>query len=57
MPARAIPCLVYSRVVGYYSPIQYWNNGKKEEFKDREYIDVSEPEDESVAEDENPPII
>jgi ribonucleoside-triphosphate reductase len=26
---------VYSRVVGYYRPVQSWNKGKQEEFKDR----------------------
>jgi ribonucleoside-triphosphate reductase (formate) len=26
---------VFSRVVGYYRPVQNWNDGKKEEFKDR----------------------
>ncbi len=26
---------VYSRVVGYYRPVKNWNNGKKEEFKQR----------------------
>ena len=26
---------VYSRIVGYYRPIQNWNAGKAEEFKDR----------------------
>ncbi|PTQ56356.1 MAG: Ribonucleotide reductase of class III (anaerobic), large subunit [Candidatus Carbobacillus altaicus] len=26
---------VYSRIVGYYRPIKQWNDGKKEEFKDR----------------------
>ncbi len=31
---------VYSRIVGYYRPIKQWNNGKKEEFKDRlEYLE------------------
>ena len=29
------PVAVYSRVVGYLSPIREWNNGKQEEFKDR----------------------
>ena len=29
------PCEIYSRVVGYYSPIQAWNPGKREEFKRR----------------------
>jgi len=28
-------CEVYSRVVGYLSPVSDWNKGKKEEFKDR----------------------
>jgi len=30
-----VPCEVYSRVVGYYRPVQSWNRGKQEEFKDR----------------------
>jgi len=29
------PCEVYSRVVGYLRPVQQWNFGKKQEFKDR----------------------
>jgi len=30
---------VYSRVVGYIRPVQQWNKGKKEEYKDRkEYV-------------------
>ena len=28
-------CEVYSRVVGYFRPVQNWNNGKREEFHDR----------------------
>lgn len=28
-------CEVYSRVVGYLRPVQQWNEGKQEEFKDR----------------------
>ena len=28
-------CEVYSRVVGYLRPVKQWNQGKKEEFKDR----------------------
>jgi ribonucleoside-triphosphate reductase len=31
-----IPCEVYSRVVGYLRPVQNWNQGKRQEFKDRE---------------------
>jgi len=29
------PCEVYSRVVGYLRPVQQWNFGKQEEFKER----------------------
>jgi len=28
-------CEVWSRVVGYLRPIQDWNRGKQQEFKDR----------------------
>lgn len=28
-------CEVYSRVVGYLRPVQQWNEGKQEEFKER----------------------
>lgn len=27
--------LIYSRIVGYYRPVQQWNNGKKQEYKER----------------------
>jgi len=30
-----LPCEVYSRVVGYLRPVNGWNKGKKQEFKDR----------------------
>jgi Anaerobic ribonucleoside-triphosphate reductase len=33
---------VYSRVVGYYRPVQNWNNGKKNEFSSRNLINVSQ---------------
>jgi anaerobic ribonucleoside-triphosphate reductase len=33
---------VYSRVVGYYRPIQDWNEGKREEFKERRYLKIKE---------------
>ena len=32
---EAVPCEVYSRVVGYLRPVQQWNEGKKQEFKER----------------------
>lgn len=59
MKVKAIRCEVYSRVVGYYTPIAYWNIGKKEEYKDRQPfsreelgvaagIDASAPERPSI---------
>ena len=38
-PARQ-KCEVYSRVVGYLSPVKRWNNGKAQEFKDRETFKI-----------------
>jgi len=38
---KAIPCEVYSRVTGYYRPVQYWNRGKQQEFKERKFVNVS----------------
>ena len=35
-------CEIYSRVVGYMSPVSHWNNGKKEEFKDRKTYKIPE---------------
>lgn len=32
---KKIPTEIYSRVVGYYRPVSNWNEGKREEFKDR----------------------
>jgi len=32
---------VYSRITGYYRPVQNWNDGKLQEFKDRKLYDVN----------------
>lgn len=32
---RLIPCEVYSRVVGYMTPVGQWNDGKKQEWAER----------------------
>ncbi len=32
-------CEVYSRVVGFLSPLSQWNRGKKEEYRDRVTFD------------------
>ena len=34
------PCEVYSRIVGYIRPVQQWNIGKKQEFKERKEFKV-----------------
>ncbi len=33
---------IYSRVVGYYRPVQNWNKGKKEEFTLRKTFKINE---------------
>ncbi len=32
---------VYSRITGYYRPVQNWNDGKSEEFKNRKTYDIA----------------
>ncbi len=34
------PCEVYSRVVGYLRPVQQWNRGKQQEFRERKEFKV-----------------
>lgn len=34
-------CEVYSRIVGYMRPVNQWNNGKQQEFKDRKLFNVN----------------
>lgn len=36
-----LPCEVWSRIVGYYRPVKYWNRGKKEEFRLRKTYRLS----------------
>ncbi len=40
---KVVPTEIYSRVVGYYRPVQNWNKGKAEEFKHRAIIDPKHP--------------
>ena len=35
-------CEVWSRPVGYLRPVQHWNNGKREEFKERKKFRVED---------------
>ena len=34
-----VPCDVYSRIVGYMTPTNRWNDGKRQEFTDRVTFD------------------
>ena len=38
---------VYSRVCGFFRPVQQWNRGKKEEFKDRSEYNLAKREQKS----------
>ncbi len=37
-----MPTEIYSRVAGYYRPVQNWNVGKQQEFAERKYFTVPE---------------
>ncbi|MBO7364546.1 MAG: ribonucleoside triphosphate reductase, partial [Lachnospiraceae bacterium] len=39
-PECGQPTEVYSRITGYYRPVQNWNDGKAQEFKDRKVYDI-----------------
>ena len=39
-PSCGCPTEVYSRITGYYRPVQNWNDGKAQEFKDRKVYKV-----------------
>ncbi|QJA05691.1 hypothetical protein FVE67_02250 [Thermosulfurimonas marina] len=37
---KAVPCEIYSRVVGYFRPVQNWNAGKQQEFSERKTVRI-----------------
>lgn len=39
-PICGKPAEVYSRITGYYRPVQNWNDGKLQEFEDRQCYDI-----------------
>ena len=39
---QKIKCEIYSRISGYYRPVQQYNKGKQEEFSERKKIKVPE---------------
>jgi hypothetical protein len=42
---KKIPRETYSRVVGYFRPINQWNKGKKSEFADRKDFSIEKIEE------------
>ena len=47
---------VYSRITGYYRPVQNWNDGKTQEFKERKVYDIanSKLKERAMVEEETP---
>ncbi len=39
-PTCGAPAEVYSRITGYYRPVQNWNDGKSQEYKNRKLYDI-----------------
>jgi anaerobic ribonucleoside-triphosphate reductase len=39
---KSTECEIYSRVVGYIRPVNQWNKGKQQEFRDRTTFDLRE---------------
>ena len=37
-----MPAMIFSRVVGYFQPVDQWNKGKKEEFAERKTLKYEE---------------
>jgi ribonucleoside-triphosphate reductase len=40
---KGTECEVYSRIVGYFRPVKAWNNGKREEYSQRETFETKTP--------------
>lgn len=37
---KKIPVEKYSRIVGYFRPVQNWNKGKQQEFNERKNYEI-----------------
>ncbi len=37
-----VPTEVYSRIAGYFRPVNQWNNGKRSEMEDRKTLIIPE---------------
>jgi ribonucleoside-triphosphate reductase len=44
------PVEVYSRVCGFFRPVQQWNKGKREEFRERKEYRLDSHRDAEAAE-------
>jgi anaerobic ribonucleoside-triphosphate reductase len=42
---RKVKTEIFSRVSGYYRPVQQYNAGKREEFSERVYLDITDFKD------------
>lgn len=49
MKEKKIPTEIYSRVVGYFRPVNQWNKGKKEEFQQRKEFDTNKLYSEEIT--------
>ena len=39
---KKVPTEIYSRVVGYFRPVNQWNAGKREEYGERQTVKFEE---------------
>lgn len=53
-PTCQSTCEVWSRIVGYFRPVDQWNRGKKGEYKERRTYAISAPTTESTLEATEP---
>lgn len=38
---KKIKCEIWSRTVGYFRPVDQWNKGKRQEFKERKNLNIT----------------
>jgi hypothetical protein len=48
---KKIPVEVYSRVVGYFRPVNQWNKGKQEEFRERKEFTIDEIQNDKMKQE------
>lgn len=48
-PKCGEPTEIYSRITGYYRPVQNWNDGKAQEYRERREYEVTNVADEKVC--------